>query len=151
MFAPRQIRVALGGLVSSMVIGAVLSAAAEPQSTKPASPRANAGKPAYFVEWPASGAPPGMTERPSPGKNPAPVFPAESARRRESGRTILSVCVTTEGRLVDVRITQSSGFTRLDEATLAWTRSAKFNPGRINGDPVNICGYPLEYEWRLGN
>ncbi len=50
---------------------------------------------------------------------------------------------------MDIRITQSSGFTRLDEATLAWSRAAKFNPARINGDPVNVCGYPLEYDWRL--
>ncbi len=153
-FGPRPMARHVGMLGVGLVvlaIGLVGSANAEPQSRKqdrdgPADP----GKPAFFVDWSVSNSPPGLTTKPSRAKSDnLPVYPVESARKREAGTTALTFCITADGRLVDVRLARSSGFPRLDEATIAWARTARFNPAAINGDPVNICGYALEYTWRL--
>ncbi|MEP7210568.1 MAG: energy transducer TonB [Alphaproteobacteria bacterium] len=109
------------------------------------------GKPAFFVDWAASNTPPGLTSRPSRAKSDSlPVYPTDSVRKGEAGVTALTICITTDGRLVDIKLAHSSGFARLDEATIAWARTARFNPATINGDPVNVCGYALEYAWKLG-
>lgn len=141
---------ALAGLaVFAVALAAASVAGAQSRRTDRESP-ADPGKPAFFVDWAARGAPPGLTARPERAKSDAlPAYPAESARRKETGTTALTVCVTTEGRLVDVRLARSSGYARLDQAALAWARSAKFTPAAINGDPVNVCGYALDYAWRL--
>jgi TonB family protein len=142
----------LGSLgLAVLAAGWAGAAAAEPQSRKgekavPADP----GKPAFFVDWSVSNSPPGLTARPARAKSDnLPVYPAESARRGESGTTALTLCVTADGRLVDVKVARSSGFARLDEATVEWARTARFTPALINGDPVNICGYSLDYDWKL--
>ena len=158
MFAPRCVvrpssrRLGGWGLgFAALAVGLAGLAGAEPQSTKqgrdsPADP----GKPAFFVDWAASNSPPGLTAKPSRAKSDSlPVYPAESARKREAGTTALTICITTDGRLVDLKLARSSGFPRLDEATIAWARTARFNPALINGDPVNVCGFALEYTWRL--
>ena len=158
MFAPRcvvrpwsdHVGIWSFGLASFLIILAG-AASAEPQSRKQDRDRPDdPGKPAFFVDWTVSNSPPGLTAKPSRAKSDnLPVYPAESARKREAGTTALTLCVTTEGRLVDVKLARSSGFQRLDEATIAWARNARFNPALINGDPVNVCGYALEYTWRL--
>jgi protein TonB len=161
MFAPQRVpRPAsrpiggawLGALaLAALVAGPAGTASADAQSRKvdkvqPADP----GKPAFFVDWSVSKSPPGLTARPARAKSDSlPVYPAESARRREAGTTALTLCVTTDGRLTDVKLARSSGYPRLDEATMEWARSARFTPALINGDPVNICGYSLEYTWKL--
>jgi TonB family protein len=145
----------IGGLIASAGLAALAlvgAAGAEPQSRKSDRDRPpDPGKPAFFVDWAASNSPPGLTARPSRAKSDSlPVYPAESVRKGEAGTTALTMCVTADGRLVDIKLARSSGFARLDEATIEWERGARFNPALINGDPVNVCGYSLEYAWKLG-
>lgn len=164
MFAPRSAkqptpgrmpcrisgRIGFGGLVvAALVIGSASPALSQSRKANRDIP-ADPGKPAFFVDWSVSNSPPGLTARPSRAKSDSlPVYPTESARKGETGSTSLTACVTVEGRLVDVKLARSSGFPRLDEATIAWARTAKFNPAAINGDPVNVCGFILEYTWKL--
>ena len=112
--------------------------------------RNDSGRPAFFVDWGGgTQPPPGLTSKPVPRKGSIPEYPSDSVKRREEGTTALEVCITADGRLVDVHLTKSSGSPRLDNATIEWTRSAQFNPATVNGDAVNVCGYPLEYSWKL--
>lgn len=70
-------------------------------------------------------------------------------RKGEKGTTSLESCVTLDGRLVDVKLVRSSGSAALDGTTLAWALTAKFSPAEFNGEPMAVCGYPLDYEWRV--
>ena len=73
----------------------------------------------------------------------------DAIRKAETGVTSLESCVTVEGRMVDVKLAQSSGSVTLDSATLAWAQTAKFAPAEFNGEPMAVCGYRLDYEWRV--
>jgi protein TonB len=92
----------------------------------------------------------GLTAKPAlDPSSRLPEYPALAQRDQEMGTTLLDVCVTTDGRLVDVKLAKSSGFKALDDATLEWARGAKYQPARFNNEPFAVCGYPVTYEWRL--
>jgi len=116
--------------------------------TSPANPSANGERPAFFVLWKPDL--PGITQRPRVGQNtPLPQYPAAAIRNDETGVTTLESCLTADGRLVDIHIVQSSGSKTLDDATLAWARTAKYQPAEFNGEAVAICGYRFDYSWRV--
>jgi periplasmic protein TonB len=62
-----------------------------------------------------------------------PVFPRESARRREYGTVVLRVLVDTLGRPAQVQIERSSGYSRLDTAALKCVEKFLFRPHEVNG------------------
>lgn len=106
-------------------------------------------RPAFFVQWKGEGMA-GLTRRPRlDTSTPLPEYPEEARRGAEAGVTTLESCVTTDGRLVDVKLTRSSGSATLDSATLAWARKAKFEPAEFNGQKLAVCGYRLDHEWRV--
>lgn len=105
-------------------------------------------KPAFFVQWKPKME--GLTRRPRIDSSTAlPVYPEASIKKQEAGVTTLESCVTVEGRMVDVKLARSSGSVALDSATLAWAQTAKFAPAEFNGEPMAVCGYRLDYEWRV--
>lgn len=105
-------------------------------------------KPAFFVQWTTNL--PGLTRRPAIAASVAPPkYPEVAARRNESGTTTLESCISVDGRMVDVKLTQSSGSSTLDSATLAWAQTAKVTPAEFNGQPMAVCGWRLDYEWRM--
>lgn len=105
-------------------------------------------RPAFFVQWKANM--PGLTQRPRVDASTAlPFYPEAAVRREETGVTTLESCVTVEGRMVDVKLARSSGSPALDNATLEWAQTAKFAPAEFNGQPMAVCGYRLDYEWRV--
>lgn len=108
---------------------------------------AAASKPAFFVAWKDN--PPGLTARPKLSGRTLPRYPEASIRAREEGVTELIVCVNIDGRLSDIRLTESSGHARLDEATLAWAAAATYSPATFQGEPMAVCNYPIAYEWRI--
>ena len=109
----------------------------------------NTERPAFFVQWKSSGLP-GLTKRPAIDKSTAlPAYPAAAVRGNDQGTTSVDSCLTVDGRLVDVHITKSSGSKVLDDATLAWAKTAKYTPAEFNGEPFAICGYRFDYEWRV--
>ena len=59
--------------------------------------------------------------------NKSPVYPAMSKRNGEEGTVLLRVLVTSEGRVGEIEVIQSTGFKRLDEAAIAEVKNWKFN------------------------
>ena len=110
--------------------------------------QAQSDKPAFFVQWKPDM--PGLTRRPRVDASTAlPEYPEAAARNGEKGTTTLESCVTVEGRMVDVKLAKSSGSVVLDSTTLAWASKAKFLPAEFNGQAMAVCGYRLDYEWRV--
>ncbi len=115
-------------------------------------PRAEVPTPVVPVASPsvAADAPPALTPpapaAPLPPKNiqasavrylvpPQQVYPETSRRLGESGRVGLRVLVDEHGRAQEVQITQSSGYTRLDQSAVSAMRQARFQPYLENGVP----------------
>jgi periplasmic protein TonB len=94
----------------------------------------------------------GLTARPALDRTSAlPQYPPSALRDQAAGTTLLDVCVTADGKLVDVKIAKSSGFKVLDEATLDWAKTAKYKPAMFNDEPFAVCGYTVEYVWQFAN
>lgn len=66
-------------------------------------------------------------------KPPAPVYPRESARRREYGTVLLRVLVDSSGRAAQIQVERSSGYQRLDHAARQAVEGAQFRPYEVNG------------------
>jgi len=69
-----------------------------------------------------------------------PRYPMDSRRAREQGTVVLSVLLSTDGRVSDVNITRSSGFARLDRAALEAVRDWRWSPLMRDGSPVMVRG-----------
>ena len=68
--------------------------------------------------------------------NPAPEYPADSRMLREEGRVFLRIHVSEEGLPDEVTLQRSSGFPRLDQASVAVIWRWKFIPARQDGKAV---------------
>jgi periplasmic protein TonB len=64
---------------------------------------------------------------------PQQVYPETSRRLGESGKVGLRVLVDEHGKAVDVQVTQSSGFSRLDQSAVSAMKAARFQPYLENG------------------
>jgi len=71
--------------------------------------------------------------RPLYRQNPPPPYPGKARHRRLKGTVILEVRVSSEGRVDDLRIMESSGHRILDQAAMSSVRKWVFEPGRRNG------------------
>lgn len=69
--------------------------------------------------------------------NPKPVYPALSRRMNEEGKVLLKVRVSAQGTALDVAVSKSSGFARLDaaatEAVIRW----RFVPAKRGDEAVD--------------
>lgn len=125
-----------------------LSPRMQPGLVQASSAVASSERPSFFVQWKAGL--PGLTKRPKMAKaTELPVYPPEAVREEQTGTTSLESCLTADGRLVDTRLIQSSGSKLLDEATLNWAKTAKYEPAEFNGEPFAICGYQFDYRWEV--
>jgi protein TonB len=79
-----------------------------------------------------------MAPKPLEGKNPAPVYPEASRLAGESGVVVVRVTVSEEGMPVEMRIEESSSFTRLDAAAVEAAARWRFKPGTWQGKPVEL-------------
>lgn len=70
-----------------------------------------------------------------------PRYPVESRRRKEQGTVVLLVTVGTDGRVADIRVSTSSGFSRLDNAALSAVKKWRWAPIVRGGQPVTVQGY----------
>jgi protein TonB len=68
--------------------------------------------------------------------NPAPVYPNMSRRLRETGVVQLRVRVSATGQPLEVQMSKSSGYARLDEAARAAVQAWKFQAALRNGTAV---------------
>jgi len=69
---------------------------------------------------------------------PQQVYPETSRRLGESGKVGLRVLVDEHGRAVEVQVTQSSGYSRLDQSAVAAMKAARFAPYLENGVPRSV-------------
>jgi protein TonB len=70
--------------------------------------------------------------------NPAPAYPAASRRLGEQGRVLLDVYIQPDGRVGEIRVKQSSGYPRLDEAALDAVRRWRYVPARRGNEPIAL-------------
>jgi protein TonB len=83
------------------------------------------------------------------GQSRDPEYPAAARRAGEQGSTVLQVLVGIDGRVVDAKIAQSSGFADLDQAALDGIKSDyRFLPGMIDGQKREMW-HTLKFTWKL--
>ena len=68
--------------------------------------------------------------------NPKPVYPALSRRNAEEGKVLLKVRVSAQGTALDVAVSKSSMFGRLDKAATEAVSQWRFVPARRGDEPV---------------
>jgi protein TonB len=78
-----------------------------------------------------------------------PEYPPTSRRLGEQGSLVLQVLVDTDGRVLDTKLVQSSGFGRLDQAALDGVKADyRFLPGTLDGKPQQMW-YTFKFTWKL--
>jgi len=70
-------------------------------------------------------------------KNPAPDYPSLSRRMGETGRVVLRVLVSPEGRAEQLEVRTSTGHPRLDQAALDAVRRWRFVPAKQGDHAVS--------------
>jgi len=80
----------------------------------------------------------------------APDYPADSRRLGEEGSVTLQVLVDPSGRATDIKLVQSSGYPRLDQAAIKGIKEGyyRFVPGTIDGKPQPMW-LTFTYHWKL--
>jgi protein TonB len=120
------------------------------------------------VDAPATKAISASTEKPVPkppppvaavAKTPAkptkrsmeeiPEYPPQSKRLGEEGSTTLHMYCNMDGRVTESTVAESSGFQRLDEASMKWaTRTARCTPATEGGKPV-ASWFDFRVKWEI--
>lgn len=77
-----------------------------------------------------------------------PEYPAASKRMEEEGTVVVSFLINTDGSVLDSKIDQSSGYSRLDQAARSALGKCKFKPGTVDGKPEQSWAR-IKYTWRL--
>jgi protein TonB len=68
--------------------------------------------------------------------NPHPPYPPESKASHEQGLVMLAVSINESGEVTAVSVSQSSGFSRLDQAAREGVSHWRFRPARVAGFAV---------------
>jgi periplasmic protein TonB len=82
-------------------------------------------------------------------KNPQDRYPRISIRHKESGRTVLKICISATGSVDSVDVAKTSGYPRLDAAALDMALDYVFAPATRDGNPVPVC-LPYGIDFRVG-
>lgn len=77
-----------------------------------------------------------------------PEYPRSSLRAEETGTVTLDFLIGVDGKVVDSKISKSSGFRDLDRAARAALSLCKFRPGSIDGKPEQSWT-KMQYVWKL--
>jgi protein TonB len=77
-----------------------------------------------------------------------PEFPKASLRNEETGTVTVSFLIGVDGRVVDSKITKSSGFRDLDKAAQQAIGKCRFKPAMVDGKPEQAW-QPVQYVWTL--
>jgi protein TonB len=95
---------------------------------------------------PQTASTPPMVETVEYVRPPAPVYPAESRRKRERGTCVLRVMVDSSGLPAQIQVERSSGYERLDSAAREAVEKALFQPYEVNGiaQPAQVL-IPIEF------
>lgn len=69
--------------------------------------------------------------------NPSPTYPAMSRRLAEQGKVLLDVLILANGKVGEIKIKQSSGFKRLDDAALQTVKQWQFQPAKRGNQAID--------------
>lgn len=75
-------------------------------------------------------------------------YPAASIRAEEEGVALVEIYIAADGKVTDARIKNSSGFERLDEATLKYVKTWRMKPATRNGVPEGSW-VSVPVRWKL--
>jgi protein TonB len=79
-------------------------------------------------------------------KYPQDRYPRASIRNKESGRPIVKICISDEGKVVSAEVAQSSGYPRLDAAAVDMSLDYVFAPAMREGKAVPVCmAYGIDF------
>jgi protein TonB len=70
----------------------------------------------------------------------APRYPIESRRRKEQGTVVLTLLLGLDGAVESIAVSQSSGFSRLDDAARDAVKGWRWKPVVRGGQPVRVRG-----------
>ncbi|GAB2892852.1 hypothetical protein GCM10027046_22190 [Uliginosibacterium flavum] len=123
------------------------SAAAVQAAPAPPEPVAKAVAPAETpVAKPAAPALRPAVYRAAYLNNPEPAYPPMSRRAGETGRVMLEVAISAEGRAQSVKLHISSGYPRLDMAATEAVRNWRFDPAREGERAVaSLVQIPVDF------
>jgi protein TonB len=80
-------------------------------------------------------------------RNPIPDYPMIARKRGYQGTVVLEVLVSREGRVKELSLSASSGYSVLDQAALASVKSWLFDPGTRGGEKVDMwVKVPVRFE-----
>lgn len=79
-----------------------------------------------------------------------PEYPRISIIGGETGVTTVQFVIGQNGRVLNARIVNSSGFKNLDRAALNGLSSCQFSPATQDGNPVE-SSFTTEYSWHLND
>jgi len=69
----------------------------------------------------------------------SPRYPPQASRRRIGGRVSIQAIVRKDGSVTDPKVFKSTGSEcGMEEAALEAVRKWKYEPGRVNGEPVEV-------------
>jgi len=81
--------------------------------------------------------------------NPPPEYPRLARRRGLEGVVLLEVLVDNSGRVVDIRLSRTSGHALLDKAAMKGVQRWQFIPGTMNGRPQEMwVEIPVRFKLR---
>ncbi|WP_422635501.1 energy transducer TonB [Sphingobium sp.] len=69
-----------------------------------------------------------------------PRYPIDSRRKREQGTVVMTLTLGVDGAVETIAVTQSSGFSRLDNAARDAVKGWRWKPMLRNGQPVRVKG-----------
>ncbi|MBN2379555.1 energy transducer TonB [candidate division WOR-3 bacterium] len=88
-----------------------------------------------------------VEKKPEVIKKDKPPYPRDAQENRWSGTVFVNALVGPEGRVLDVELAQSSGYSSLDQAALQSARKWLFTPGEQRGQPVKVwVNIPFNFE-----
>lgn len=85
---------------------------------------------------------------PQPIERIAPKYPAEAARRNETGTVVVRVEVGTDGEPTDIAIARSSRSRALDRAAMQAVRQWRFRPAQRDGQAV-VASLEIPFDFTL--
>ena len=82
-------------------------------------------------------------------ENPAPPYPLTAIRRGHEGTVVLEVLVNREGRVDELRLHQSSGYSVLDKAAMDSVKGWVFEPATIGEEKRDMwVKVPVRFQLR---
>lgn len=77
-----------------------------------------------------------------------PAYPASSIRTGETGTVTLSMLIGTDGKVIETKTLESSGYRALDRAASQALSQCRFTPGTIDG-VTQQSWTKVQYVWKI--